>query len=353
MKRMVLLAALVVSTWLPPMVWTAHAADVAAEADEVVNDQMVSYYEQGVIGKQVWLVDSRPVGKFNSGHLPGAMSLPLDVLMKDPATANALGVPKTGKVIFYCAGRECTLSVDSAALFRKMGYTDAWVYRSGVPGWNQKAQPLRAELPFVKKGNLILLDTTPGKDTLVTTNNQTLQLSLADLKSDKGHALLEKLSRNAPLVVLERGDMNAVNAAMEELRELDFRRLAYFPVSAWKDGLAAAPVLANLSWAPVYGPGQVSPKAFEEAVASGKFILDVRPAVDFARGHFKGAVNLPIEELDKEFARIPKDVPVFVNCATGAKSAKTYDILGRKGYTNVAYLDAEIACKADTCSIKE
>jgi len=55
----------------------------------------------------------------------------------------------------------------------------------------------------------------------------------------------------------------------------------------------------------------VSPKAFEEAVASGKFILDVRPAQDFARGHFKGAANIPIEEMEVRFAQVPKDVPRF------------------------------------------
>ncbi len=72
-----------------------------------------------------------------------------------------------------------------------------------------------------------------------------------------------------------------------------------------------------------------------------------------ARGYFKGTVSLPIEDMEKDVAKVPKDVPVFVNCATGVKSAKTYDILGRKGYSNVSYLDAEISCKGEQCSIKE
>jgi rhodanese-related sulfurtransferase len=349
MKRMIVATALLASAW----VWNASAVAPQVEADEVVNEQMVSFYEQGMIGKNVWVVDSRPAGKFLAGHIPGAISLPLDKLQKDATSVDVLGIPKTGKVVFYCAGRECTLSVDSAAIFRKMGYTDAWVYRNGVPGWNQKAQPLLAEEPFVKKGNLVLIDTAAGKDTIVTANNKTVQLSLADLKGEKGQAALGTLSKNAPLVVIGRGDMEAVNATLEELREKDFRRLAYFPVVAWKDALAAAPAITAVTWAPVYGPGQISPKAFEDAVASGKTIVDVRPAADFARGHFKGALNLPIEDMDRDYAKIPKDAPVFVNCATGAKSQKAFDILGRKGYTNVSYLDAEIACKGDTCTIKE
>jgi rhodanese-related sulfurtransferase len=64
-------------------------------------------------------------------------------------------------------------------------------------------------------------------------------------------------------------------------------------------------------------------------------------------------MSLPIEEMEKDFAKIPKDVPVYVNCATGAKSSKTFDILARKGYTNISYLDAEISCKGEACTIKE
>lgn len=353
MKRLILAAALVATVLSSVVGLNAYAAEQPPEADEVSNEQMVSYFQTGAIGKSVWLVDSRPAGKFIAGHIPGALSLPLDVLKKDAASADKLAIAKTSKVIFYCAGRECTLSVDSAEIFRKMGYADAWVYRNGVPGWNKKAQPLLAGEAFIKKGNLVLIDTAPAKDSIVTASNKLVQLSISDLKGDKGEMALGTLSKNTPLVVIDRGDMAAVNAALEDLRERDFRRLAYFPLSAWKGALAPAPALTALTWEPVYGPGQVAPKAFEEAVAAGKFILDVRPAADFARGHFKGAVNLPIEELDKDYAQIPKDVPVFVNCASGAKSQKTFDILGRKGYTNVSFLDAEIACKGEVCTIKE
>ena len=353
MKRMVWAAALMAAVLSATFSWNIQAAEVKAEADEITNDQMVTYFETEMIGKTVWVVDSRPAGKYITGHIPGALSLPLDVLMKDSASADKLGIPKPAKIIFYCAGRECTLSIDSAVIFRKLGYSDVWVYRNGVPGWNQKAQPLQAEEAFVKKGNLILIDASPGKNTIVSTSNQTVQLSLADLKSDMGKSVLATLSKNAPLLVIERGDMAAVNAVLEELREQDFRRLAYLPLKIWKAALAAAPAVGTLNWAPVYAFGQVSPKAFEQAVAKGEFILDVRPVTDYARGHFKGSVNIPIEDMEKDFTKIPKDVPIFVNCATGAKSQKTFDILGRKGYANVSYLDAEISCKSEVCTIKE
>ena len=355
MRRTLHASLLAACLWASALALPVWAASPQPDADEITNEQMVSYYEQGQIGKTVWLVDSRPAPKFISGHIPGAVNLPLDTLAKDPSAAIAkLGVQPDARLVFYCAGRECTLSVDSAAILRKQGFRNVWVFRNGVPGWNQKAQPLLVEEAYLRKGNLILLDPQPGRPTLSLPGNTTVPLAVADIRSEAGQRLLGGLSRNAPIVVLSRGDMAQVNAALEELRDSDFRRPGYFALGAWSGGLAANVALpSSLQWAPVYAPGQVSPKAFNDAVASGKLILDVRPAADFTVGHFKGAVNLPIEDMERDYARVPRDVPVFVHCASGAKSTKAYDILSRKGYTNVAYLDAEISCKGETCTIKE
>ena len=72
-------------------------------------------------------------------------------------------------------------------------------------------------------------------ETIVTAANKTIQLSLNDLKGDKGKKVLGALSRNAPLVVIGRGTMETTNAVLEELRELKprvekiERRLAKIP----------------------------------------------------------------------------------------------------------------------------
>lgn len=353
-----LLLFLCVAVATPVIATTVHAENIVlkpVDGDEISNDQMVELYQGKAIGSTVVVVDSRPGKKYAAGHIPGAISLPFDELKKNSADViQKLNLPKTAQIIFYCAGRECTLSPDSAKIFRADGYPNAFVYYNGIPGWNKKAQPLQAEESFLKKGNVILLDLAAGKETIVTAKNTTVQLSLADLKGESAKKLFTGLSKNAPLVVINRNDMKVVDEALEELRDsMDFRRLAYFNLDSWKEKLAAAPAVSSLSWAPVYEPGQVSPKQFEQAVASGQYLLDVRPAADFAKGHFKGAINIPIEDLEKRYAEVPKDKAVFISCATGAKSSKTFDILTRKGYSNMKYLDAEISCKGEECKIKE
>lgn len=43
-------------------------------------------------------------------------------------------------------------------------------------------------------------------------------------------------------------------------------------------------------------------------------VLDVRPAEEFAAGHLPGAVNIPIERLENELAKLPKRREVVAYC---------------------------------------
>jgi rhodanese-related sulfurtransferase/DNA-binding transcriptional ArsR family regulator len=43
-------------------------------------------------------------------------------------------------------------------------------------------------------------------------------------------------------------------------------------------------------------------------------VLDVRPPEEFAAGHLKGAVNIPIEELARRFDELPKSREVIAYC---------------------------------------
>lgn len=43
-------------------------------------------------------------------------------------------------------------------------------------------------------------------------------------------------------------------------------------------------------------------------------VLDVRPAEEYAAGHIRGAMSLPIESLDAGLDRLPRDKPVVAYC---------------------------------------
>ena len=70
----------------------------------------------------------------------------------------------------------------------------------------------------------------------------------------------------------------------------------------------------------------------KEMVKNGAQIIDVRTPVEFQGGHIKGAVNIPLQVLDKNLGKIRKDRPVITCCASGMRSGSAKSILKSKGY---------------------
>lgn len=63
------------------------------------------------------------------------------------------------------------------------------------------------------------------------------------------------------------------------------------------------------------------------------FIIDIRTPEDYAKGHIKGAVNLPFgnESIAQNLEIIPDDVPVYVYCYTGQTASQTIAVLNVAG----------------------
>lgn len=72
--------------------------------------------------------------------------------------------------------------------------------------------------------------------------------------------------------------------------------------------------------------------AVEEAMARGAVIVDVRTPGEFAAGHVRGAVNVPLDALPGTLDRAR---PVILYCASGARSAKAAKRLRAAAYTVV------------------
>ena len=71
---------------------------------------------------------SRPV-EFDSGHLPGALSIPIDEL------DDRLGeLPADRPIIAYCRGVYCLFADEAVALLRRSGL-DARRLEGGWPEW--------------------------------------------------------------------------------------------------------------------------------------------------------------------------------------------------------------------------
>ncbi|MEW6068325.1 MAG: rhodanese-like domain-containing protein [Nitrospirota bacterium] len=64
------------------------------------------------------------------------------------------------------------------------------------------------------------------------------------------------------------------------------------------------------------------------------FLLDIRKAGDFCKGHISEAVNIPFEEVARpeNLAKLPTDMPILVICYTGHTASQINSILNMLGY---------------------
>ncbi len=78
-------------------------------------------------------------------------------------------------------------------------------------------------------------------------------------------------------------------------------------------------------------------------------LIDVRDADEYARGHFKGAVNIPVDDLEKKLKSLPTEKPIVFVCSTGARSGESYYMVQdlRPELKKVYCLEAEVIYKKD------
>ncbi|SQC07244.1 rhodanese domain-containing protein [Clostridium perfringens] len=69
-------------------------------------------------------------------------------------------------------------------------------------------------------------------------------------------------------------------------------------------------------------------------------ILDVRDADEFAKGHLKNAIQIPVKELKENLNDIEKfkDELVLVYCRSEKKSAEAINILKENGFKNLVHM---------------
>jgi len=82
------------------------------------------------------VVDVRPAGEFLAGHIPGAISIPLDSLFKHLAK-----LPKNQEVVAYCRGPYCMFAYEAVSQLRSRGYK-ARRLEDGYPEWKAGQLPV-------------------------------------------------------------------------------------------------------------------------------------------------------------------------------------------------------------------
>lgn len=75
---------------------------------------------------------------------------------------------------------------------------------------------------------------------------------------------------------------------------------------------------------------------YADLVKQGAIILDVRSKGEYSGGHIKGSINVSVDALSNNLAKLKdKNKTIITCCASGMRSASAKSILKSKGYTNV------------------
>jgi phage shock protein E len=74
----------------------------------------------------------------------------------------------------------------------------------------------------------------------------------------------------------------------------------------------------------------------KDRIAAGARIVDVRTPAEFQDGSYPGAINIPLALLPLRMKELePKDKPVVLFCASGARSGQGMRLLRQAGFTDV------------------
>lgn len=67
--------------------------------------------------------------------------------------------------------------------------------------------------------------------------------------------------------------------------------------------------------------------------------VDVRPPVDYEKGHIAQARNVPVDEIEARAASLPKNKPLIVVCGNGRTAARAAAQFKAKGFEQVHTLN--------------
>ena len=81
--------------------------------------------------------------------------------------------------------------------------------------------------------------------------------------------------------------------------------------------------------------GGSTPINLKAIIDESAFLVDVRTAGEFAEGHVKGSVNIPLPTVQAQLEKFKNRKNIVVFCRSGARSSQAKSILEQNGITNV------------------
>ena len=87
-------------------------------------------------------------------------------------------------------------------------------------------------------------------------------------------------------------------------------------------------------------PG-LSPVVLQQklSVPGAPLVIDVRKPAEFGAAHIPGAINIPLDEIEKRLDEFRSDNGVLIYCINGARTRQAEPLLFNNGIENVFHLE--------------
>jgi thioredoxin 1 len=97
-------------------------------------------------------------------------------------------------------------------------------------------------------------------------------------------------------------------------------------------------ICASMAWAQAAGYKDVGAEEFKKIAEAPKgMLLDTRTKAEFSRSHIAGAQLIDMQDpaLAEKLLALPKDIPLYLYCLSGARSRSVAAFLSQNGYAQV------------------
>jgi len=120
---------------------------------------------------------------------------------------------------------------------------------------------------------------------------------------------------------------------LDDLAEADFAYAPPYSSANDPTNMAAFVGQNDISgFSPLIGAAEL--KTYLEQGRPG-LVLDVRNVGEYAQGHVKGSLNIPVDELRFRLDELPRDRPLWVHCKVGFRGHLAVRILKEQGFSQV------------------
>ena len=111
-----------------------NTAAILPETPEILREEL----HRRLHDPALTVVDVLPESSYVEWHIPGAISLPLELI---GSHARELLPDRDVEVVVYCGNAECSRSLHASQQLHELGYSNIRIYRGGIADWMDSGEP--------------------------------------------------------------------------------------------------------------------------------------------------------------------------------------------------------------------